>query len=81
MSTLSSDRLLNDSSALPVSPSAQADTHSLLLFSLNYLPANPDQKVKKQVKRESLMLSNERGTHVNSWVCLSAVGKHQLLLL
>lgn len=60
---------VNDNSALPVS-SLSSSRHAFpgpLLPKLS--AANPDQKVKKQVKRESLMLSNERERERDPCLC------------
>lgn len=72
---------VNDNSALPVSPSAQADTHSSLLSSLNYLPLIQIRKLKSRSSMKALCWVM-RETHVckpkcacmrtcvNLWVCV-----------
>lgn len=45
---------VNDNSTLPVSPSAQADTHSLLLSSPNYLPLIQIRKLKSRSSMKAL---------------------------
>lgn len=64
---------VNDNSALPVSPSAQADTHSPLLSSLNYLPLIQIRKLKSRSSVKALCwVMRERPMSVCLHVCVCA---------